>query len=45
MDGIHVTHVAGENLNEFFINPTHKKDTVIRHFAGGQKWNKDYFKL
>ena len=40
-----VTHVAGENLNEFFINPTHKKDTVIRHFAGVQKWNKDYFKL
>lgn len=38
-----VTHVAGENFNEFFIIPTHKKDTVIRHFAGGQKWNKDYF--
>lgn len=40
-----VTHVAGENLNEFFINPTHKKDTVIRHFAGGQKWNEAYFKV
>lgn len=38
-----VTHVAGENFNEFFINPTHKKDTVIRHFAGGQIWQKEYF--
>lgn len=40
-----VTHVAGEDFNEYFINPTHGKDTVIRHFAGGQKWNEKYFTL
>ena len=39
-----VTFVAGEGFNEFFINPTNGKDTIIRHFAGGPKWDANYFK-
>lgn len=38
-----VTHVAGEGFNEYFINPTQKRDTVIRHFAGSPYWLKEYF--
>lgn len=38
-----VTHVAGEGFNEYFINPSHKKDTVLRHFAGGPSWDHNYF--
>ena len=38
-----VTHVAGEGFNEYFINPSHRKDTIFRHFAGGPAWDKTYF--
>tara|TARA_A100001015_G_scaffold99427_1_gene110451 strand:+ start:689 stop:1423 length:735 start_codon:yes stop_codon:yes gene_type:complete len=38
-----VTHVAGEGFNEYFINPSHRKNTVFRHFAGGPSWDKSYF--
>jgi hypothetical protein len=38
-----VTHVAGEGFNEYFINPTQGKDTIIRHFAGGPSWDAKYF--
>jgi hypothetical protein len=38
-----VTFVAGEGFNEYFINPTHGKDTIIRHFAGSPKWDANYF--
>jgi hypothetical protein len=37
-----VTHVAGEGFNEFFINPTSGRNTIIRHFAGSI-WNPKYF--
>ena len=38
-----VTHIAGEGFNEFFINPSHRKDTIFRHFAGGPAWDERYF--
>jgi len=38
-----VTHVAGESFNEYFINPTRGKDTIIRHFAGCPTWDARYF--
>jgi hypothetical protein len=38
-----VTHVTGEGFNEYFINPSHRKDTIFRHFAGGPAWDKEYF--
>ena len=38
-----VTHVAGEGFNEYFINPSHRKDTIFRHFAGGPAWDEKYF--
>lgn len=38
-----VTFVAGEGFNEYFINPTRGKDTIIRHFAGSPKWDESYF--
>jgi len=39
-----VTHVTGEGFNEYFINPTQKKDIIIRHFAGSPNWLQEYFK-
>jgi len=38
-----VTHVAGEGFNDYFMIPTHRKDTVFRHFAGGGLWDESYF--
>jgi hypothetical protein len=38
-----VTHVAGEGFNDHFMVPTHRKDTVFRHFAGGGLWDEAYF--
>jgi hypothetical protein len=38
-----VTHVAGEGFNDYFMIPTHRKDTIFRHFAGGGLWDETYF--
>ena len=38
-----VTHVAGEGFNEYFINASHRNDTIFRHFAGGPAWDEKYF--
>ena len=38
-----VTHVAGEGFNDFFMIPTDRSDTIFRHFAGGQRWQEEYF--
>ena len=38
-----VTHVTGEGFNEYFINPSHRRDTIFRHFAGGPAWDEKYF--
>jgi hypothetical protein len=38
-----VTHVAGEGFNDYFMIPTNRKKTIFRHFAGGQRWQKEYF--
>lgn len=38
-----VTHVAGEGFNDYFMIPTHRKDTIFRHFAGGGLWDEAYF--
>lgn len=38
-----VTHVAGESFNDYFMIPTKRKDTIFRHFAGGQRWQSEYF--
>jgi hypothetical protein len=40
-----VTEMEGESSCEFLINKVDKKDVIIRHFAGGQKWRKDWFKI
>jgi hypothetical protein len=38
-----VTHVAGEGFNDYFMIPTDRKKTILRHFAGGQRWQQEYF--
>ena len=38
-----VTELAGESSCEFLINKVKKKDVIIRHFAGGQQWRKEWF--
>jgi hypothetical protein len=38
-----VTHVAGEGFNDYFMIPTHRNETVFRHFAGGGLWDESYF--
>jgi hypothetical protein len=39
-----VTHVPSEDgEDKFYMIPTRSIDTVIRHFAGGRKWRKEYF--
>lgn len=38
-----VTEVEGESSCEFLINPVKKEDVIIRHFAGGQPWRKEWF--
>ena len=38
-----VTELAGESSCEFLINKVKKEDVIIRHFAGGQQWRKEWF--
>ncbi len=38
-----VTEIRGESECKFLINKTKYEDTVIRHFAGGQPWRKEWF--
>jgi hypothetical protein len=39
-----VTHIPEEDGNDkFYMIPTQKEATTIRHFAGGRKWQKEYF--
>jgi hypothetical protein len=38
-----VTHVAGEGHNDYFMIPCDRRKTVFRHFAGGQRWQEEYF--
>jgi hypothetical protein len=38
-----VTEMEGESSCEFLINKVNKKDVIIRHFAGGQEWRKEWF--
>ena len=38
-----VTHIAGEGFNDYFMIPTVRQKTVFRHFAGGQRWQSEYF--
>ena len=33
----------GESVCKFLINKSNYKDTIIRHFAGGQPWRKEWF--
>ena len=40
-----VTELEGESSCEFLINKTSKEDVIIRHFAGGQQWRNEWFKL
>ena len=48
-----VTHIPEEDSNNwmerncigkrFYVNPTHKDQTIVRHWAGKRKWRKEYF--
>ena len=39
-----VTHIPEEDgQDRFYINPTATEDTILRHFAGGRAWRKEYF--
>lgn len=39
-----VTHIPEEDGNDkFYMIPTQKQETIIRHFAGGRIWRKEYF--
>jgi hypothetical protein len=38
-----VTELEGESSCEFLINKVTKEDVIIRHFAGGQQWRKEWF--
>mgnify|MGYP000070219846 FL=1 len=39
-----VTEIPEEDGgNQFYINPTKKEDTIVRHFAAGRAWRPDYF--
>lgn len=39
-----VTHIPVEDgQDKFYMIPTRQEDTVIRHFAGGRQWRKEYF--
>lgn len=40
-----VTEFEGESSCEFLINKTPKEDVIIRHFAGGQPWRKEWFDI
>jgi hypothetical protein len=35
-----VTHIVEEQgQSPYWINPSERKNTIFRHFAGGQRWN------
>ena len=39
-----VTHIPEEDgEDQFYMLPTRKEDVIVRHFAGGRAWRKDYF--
>jgi len=38
-----VTELEGESNCQFLINKVKKDDVLIRHFAGGQPWRKEWF--
>jgi hypothetical protein len=38
-----VTELKRESFCEFLINKIPKEDVIIRHFAGGQQWRKEWF--
>lgn len=38
-----VTEMPGESGCHFNINNVERKDVIIRHFAGGQPWRKEWF--
>ena len=38
-----VTEMEGESDCQFLINKVNKDDVIIRHFAGGQQWRKEWF--
>lgn len=40
-----VTEMEGESSCEFLINSVKRDDVIIRHFAGGQQWRKEWFEL
>ena len=35
---------VSEALQKYNIVKSKKEDTIVRHFAGGQPWNPEYFK-
>jgi hypothetical protein len=38
-----VTEMPEESGCQFNINPVNREDVIIRHFAGGQTWRKEWF--
>jgi hypothetical protein len=38
-----VTELPGESGCDFLINHINANDVIIRHFAGGQQWRKEWF--
>jgi hypothetical protein len=38
-----VTELPGESGCDFLINRVNPNDVIIRHFAGGQQWRKEWF--
>jgi hypothetical protein len=38
-----VTEMPGESNCQYNINPVNRDDVIIRHFAGGQPWRKEWF--
>ena len=38
-----VTEMEGECNCQFLINKVNRDDVIIRHFAGGQQWRKEWF--
>ena len=39
-----VTHIPEEDGDDqFYMNPTQRDQTIVRHWAGGRRWRKEYF--
>lgn len=38
-----VTEMKGESYCKYLINNVEKENVIIRHFAGGQEWRKEWF--